>query len=64
MTPEKDALEEARRAGFDLSLLDSTLALTPEERALRHESALELVLELKAARQANEESASASATVR
>ncbi|ATC64341.1 hypothetical protein CMV30_10450 [Nibricoccus aquaticus] len=39
-----DALEEARRAAFDLSLLDSNLALTPQERALRHESALELML--------------------
>ena len=64
MTPENKALEEARRAGFDLSLLDSNLALTPEERVLRHESALELVLELQAARRANEESASASAAVR
>ena len=29
------ALEEARRAGIDLSLLDSNLALTYEERVLR-----------------------------
>lgn len=43
------AIEEARRAGLDLDLLDSNLALTPEERALRHESALELVLALKEA---------------
>jgi hypothetical protein len=31
------ALEEARRAGIDLDLLDSNLALTYEERALRHQ---------------------------
>jgi hypothetical protein len=48
MTPN-DALEEARRAGFDLSLIDSNLALTPQERALRHESALELMLALREA---------------
>jgi hypothetical protein len=49
MNPADDALEEARRAGLDLDLLDSNLALTPEVRALRHESALELVLALREA---------------
>jgi len=52
------ALEEARRAGIDLDLLDSNLALTPEERALRHESALELALALKEAGAAHEKPAS------
>ena len=42
-------LEDARRAGIDLSLVDSKLALSYEERALRHESALELVLALREA---------------
>jgi hypothetical protein len=49
MNPPDRAIEEARRAGLDLHLLDSNLALTPEERVLRHESALELVLALKEA---------------
>jgi len=50
MNPPTDpAIEEARRAGFDLDLLDSNLALSPEQRALRHESALELVLALREA---------------
>ena len=50
------ALEEARKAGIDLDLLDSNLALTYEQRALRHESALELVLMLQEARAAYEKS--------
>lgn len=50
MNPADDALEEARRAGLDLDLLDSNLALTPEERARRHESALELVEEYETTR--------------
>lgn len=49
MDNPEQVLEEARRAGIDLNLLDSNLALTYEQRALRHESALELVLALKEA---------------
>lgn len=49
MEQPNQALEDARRAGIDLDLLDSNLALTYEERALRHESALELVLALREA---------------
>ena len=40
------AIEEAERAGFDLSLVDESLKLTHEERALQHDQALALVLEL------------------
>jgi hypothetical protein len=40
-------LEEARRAGIDLALLDSNLALTYEERVLRHASAQELMWALR-----------------
>ncbi len=58
MNPADDAIEEARRAGLDLDLLESNLALAPEERALRHESALELVLALKEAGRVREESPS------
>jgi hypothetical protein len=35
--------EEVRRAGINLNLLDSNLALSSEERVLRHESTLEFV---------------------
>jgi hypothetical protein len=54
MTPEKDALEEARRAGFDLSLLDVTLALSTEERWRQHDTALDLALELVEAKEARD----------
>ena len=46
--PEQ-VLEETRRAGIDLDLLDSNLALSYEERVLRHASALELVWVLREA---------------
>ena len=39
------ALEEARRAGIDLDLLDSNLALTVEQRWKQPDAALELVEE-------------------
>lgn len=64
MTNPDQALEEARRAGIDLDLLDSNLALTYEERVLRHESALELMWALREAGAAYEKSASAAAEVR
>jgi hypothetical protein len=47
LTPSA-ALEAARLAGFDLSLVESNLALTPEARLLRHDAALELARELRA----------------
>lgn len=50
MNPANDAIEEARRAGFDIDLLDTNLALTPEERWRQHDTALEFVLELEEAR--------------
>jgi hypothetical protein len=43
------AIVEAERAGFDLSLVDSNLELTPEERLLRHDAALEFALMCRAA---------------
>ena len=63
MEQADQALEDARRAGIDLDLLDSNLALTYEERALRHESALELVLELREAGVAYEKSSPPAAEV-
>jgi hypothetical protein len=50
MNPADDALEQARRAGFDLDLLDTNLALTPEERWQQHDAALELVGKFEASR--------------
>ncbi|HUL53214.1 MAG TPA: hypothetical protein VLT83_07385 [Opitutaceae bacterium] len=50
MNPADHAIEEAHRAGFDVDLLDTNLALTPEERWRQHDAALELVLELEEAR--------------
>jgi hypothetical protein len=44
-----DVIAEAERSGFDLSLLESNLDLSPEERLLRHDGALELVQEMRAA---------------
>jgi hypothetical protein len=64
MTNPDPALEEARRAGIDLNLLDLNLALTYEERVLRHESALELMLALREAGAAHEKSARSAAAIR
>ena len=46
------AIAEAERAGFDLSLVDSNLALSIEERLLWHDAALEFKLALCAAGEA------------
>ena len=42
MKPADQALEEARRAGIDLDLLDTNLALSVKERWQQHDAALEL----------------------
>jgi hypothetical protein len=64
MKPANQALDEARRAGIDLDLLDSNLALTYEQRVLRHESALELVLALREAGANYEKSAPVAPEIR
>ena len=46
------AIAEAERAGLDLSLVDSNLGLSFEERLRRHDAALEFKLALRAAGQA------------
>ena len=46
---QTEAEREAEAYGIDLSLLESALRLTPEQRAERHQNALDLVLELKKA---------------
>jgi hypothetical protein len=48
------ALEEARRAGIDLDLLDTNLALTVEQRWNQHDAALKLALKLEAAGKARD----------
>lgn len=41
------ALEEAGRAGIDLSLIEASLGYSYDMRAQQHQAALELVLELE-----------------
>jgi len=44
-----NAIEEAERAGFDMSLVDQSLTYSHEQRALNHQAALNFVLELRKA---------------
>lgn len=46
ITPEQDA----KKYGIDMSLLETNLRLSPEERVERHQAAFELVKELEKAR--------------
>jgi hypothetical protein len=39
--------------GFDMSLVELALSLTPEERLQQHQAALNLILELKGASRTN-----------
>lgn len=39
-------VQEAERVGFDLGLIEDNLNLAPEQRAIQHDRALALVLEL------------------
>ncbi len=43
------AIEEAERAGIDLSLIDVSLGYSYGKRAQQHQTALELALELERA---------------
>ena len=45
------AIEDAKNAGIDLSLIEESLRLTPEQRALQHQAALEMALQLETAYQ-------------
>jgi hypothetical protein len=49
MPAPPSAIEEAERAGFDLSLIDESLRLSYDQRALQHQEALNLVLEMERA---------------
>ena len=44
------AIAAAEKAGFDINLIDSNLALSPAERWRQHSLALEMALELQQAR--------------
>jgi len=48
------AIDEARRAGFDLNLIEINLSLTPAERWRQLDMALEVILELEEARMARD----------
>lgn len=43
------AIEAAEQAGFDMSLIDESLRCSPEQRAIQHQAALEMALQLLAA---------------
>lgn len=64
MSNPAQVFEEARRVGIDLDLLDPNLALSYEERVLRHESAQELMWALKEAGAAYKKSAPSCAEIR
>jgi hypothetical protein len=44
-----DAQRTAELAGFDLSLIDESLRISPEQRVLQHQQALTLMLQLEMA---------------
>lgn len=54
MDAAEKALEEARRAGIDLELIDSNLALPVAERWRQHDAALALILKLEQAKHARD----------
>ena len=54
MEQPNKALEEARRAGIDLDLLDTNLALSVKERWQQHDAAMELALKLEEAGKARD----------
>ena len=49
MPTTPSATEIAEAAGFDMSLVRESLALSYEQRLLQHQAALELVLEMERA---------------
>lgn len=54
------ATEIAEAAGFDISLIRESLALSYEERVLQHQAALDLMLEMERAGQKLRDAASSS----
>lgn len=59
MRESRSAIDDAERAGFDLSLIEDSLSYSYEERAVQHQHALDLALEMeKAGQQLRERSQS------
>ena len=54
VTPNAQILEEARRAGIDLDLMDTILSQSVEERWRQHDAALTLALKLEQAMKARD----------
>jgi hypothetical protein len=48
---DPNAIDEAVRAGFDMSLIEESLSYSFEERALHHQNALNLAIEMEKAGQ-------------
>jgi hypothetical protein len=44
-----NSIEEAERAGFDLSLIEESLSYSYEQRAVHHQEALNLAIEMERA---------------
>lgn len=62
---DANAFEVAERAGIDLGLVRDNLRLTPEQRVLQHQAALDLALEIeRAGKKLRERSAKTSAASR
>jgi hypothetical protein len=58
-----DPQRTAELAGFDLSLIDESLRISPEQRVLQHQQALTLMLQLEmAGKEFRERAASPPAT--
>jgi hypothetical protein len=55
MTPPLTETEIAQAAGFDMSLIRESLALSCEQRILQHQAALDLMLEMERAGQTRAE---------
>ena len=63
MPESSSAAEIAKRAGIDLALTEDNLRLSFEQRALQHQAALDLALEIeRAGQRLRERSASTPAT--
>lgn len=54
MDSPNQAIEDARRAGIDIDLLDTNLALSVKERWAQHDAAMELALKLEMAGKARD----------
>lgn len=54
MELKADLLSDAQRAGIDLDLIDTNLALPVKERWLQHDAALRFILQLQKAKLAND----------